>query len=196
MKEKDHFYTYCVLNKKFIKKSNIPNFLLFLEYIEKTLSEFPKEEGDLKIIKNVLSNIYRLFAIPKESEEILKYVVYLEEKAHELEKIGKTMVKDFIDFAEIDNDKIRKLNNLRVNIRILENLFWIAIKEIKINDGLLLVIPHFLNVASKYIFYYIVVNYKDDLKYIERNLGNIEYNENLYKEYLEKYKNKNLKEYL
>ncbi|MEM1684369.1 MAG: hypothetical protein QW184_01475 [Nanopusillaceae archaeon] len=196
MKEKDHFYTYCVLNKKFIKKSNIPNFLLFLEYIEKTLSEFPKEEGDLKIIKNVLSNIYRLFAIPKESEEILKYVVYLEEKAYELEKIGKTMVKDFIDFAEIDNDKIRKLNNLRVNIRILENLFWIAIKEIKINDGLLLVIPHFLNVASKYIFYYIVVNYKDDLKYIERNLGNIEYNENLYKEYLEKYKNKNLKEYL
>ncbi|MEM1895848.1 MAG: hypothetical protein QXR54_01545, partial [Nanopusillaceae archaeon] len=183
-------------NKNFVKKSDISNFLLFLEYIEKTLSEFPKEEGDLKMIKNILSNIYRLFAIPKEAEEILKYVVYLEEKANDLERIGKSFVKDFIDFAEIDNENIRKLNNLRVNIRILENLFWIAAKEIEINDGLLLVIPHFLNIASKYIFYYIVVNYKDELKYIKRDLGNIKYNEDLYKKYLEKYKKENLKNYL
>ena len=197
MVEKDHFHTYCVIGKNYIKKSRISNFLLFMEYIEKTLSEFPDvEDKDFDIIKYLLSTIYLIFAEPKEAKEQLKYIVYLEEKAKKMEEEGKKYVKDFIDFSSIKNPKIKELNNLRVNIRILESLFWNAVREIEKRDGFLLAIPHLLNVLSKYVFWYIVLNYKDELKYIKKKFEEVEFDEALYKKYIETYEKSSLDDYL
>jgi hypothetical protein len=197
--EKKHFYTYCINEKDFIKKGKRTELFIFYEHIEKTLNEFPKiNEEILEIIRLFLNNIYLLISKPEENEKYLKYVTYIEEKAEELEKIGREKIKNFIDFSDIDNEEIKKLNNLRINIRILEDLFWLVVKNKEIpNNGLYLIIPHFLNVSSKYVFYYIVVKYYDKLKSIKR-LDNIEvkYNEEKYREYLNKYKNKSLDEYI
>ncbi|MFP3290046.1 MAG: hypothetical protein RXN31_02410 [Candidatus Nanopusillus acidilobi] len=197
--EKKHFYTYCISEKDYIKKGERVGLFIFYEYIEKTLNEFPKIDDEvLEIIRLFLNNIYLLISKPEENEKYLKYAVYIEEKAEELEKIGKEKIKNFIDFSDIDNEEIKKLNNLRIDIRILEDLFWLIVKNKEIpNNGLYLVIPHFLNVSSKYVFYYIAIKYYDKLKPIKR-LDNIEvkYNEEKYKEYLNKYKNKKLDEYI
>jgi len=197
--EKKHFYTYCISEKDYIKKGERVGLFIFYEYIEKTLNEFPKIDDEvLEIIRLFLNNIYLLISKPEENEKYLKYVIYIEERAEELEKIGKEKIKYFVDFSDIDDEEIKKLNNLRINIRILEDLFWLIAKNKEIpNNGLYLVIPHFLNVSSKYVFYYIVVKYHDKLKPIKR-LDNIEvkYNEEKYKEYLNKYKNKRLDEYI
>jgi len=197
--EKKHFYTYCISEKDYIKKGEKVELFIFYEYIEKTLNEFPKTNDEvLEIIRLFLNNIYLLISKPEENEKYLKYAVYIEEKAEELEKIGKEKIKNFVDFSDIDDEEIKKLNNLRINIRILEDLFWLVVKNKEIpNNGLYLVIPHFLNVSSKYVFYYIAVKYYDKLKPIKR-LDNIEikYNEEKYKEYLNKYKNKSLYEYI
>ena len=168
--EKKHFYTYCINEKDFIKKGKKTELFIFYEHIEKTLNEFPKINDEVfEIIRLFLNNIYLLISKPEENEKYLKYAVYVEEKAEELEKIGKEKIKNFIDFSDIDNEEIKKLNNLRINIRILEDLFWLVVKNKEIpNDGLYLVIPHFLNVSSKYVFYYIVVKYYDKLKPIKR----------------------------
>jgi len=197
MVEKDHFYTFCIINKDIVKKSKVSSFLLFLEYIEKTLSEFPKvQDEDFELIKYLLSNLYLVFANQKFGEDFLKYVVYLEEKANKLEEEGKKFVKDFIDFSSIEDQTIKELNNLRINTRILENLFWNAAKEINNKDGIILVIPHFLNVLSKFVFWYIAVNFKDKLKYIKRHFKEVKFNEELYKKYLETYKKVTLDDYL
>jgi len=197
--EKKHFYTYCINEKDFIKKGKKTELFIFYEHIEKTLNEFPKINDEVfEIIRLFLNNIYLLISKSEENEKYLKYVIYIEEKAEELEKIGREKIKNFIDFSDIDNEEIKKLNNLRINIRILEDLFWLVVKNKEIpNNGLYLVIPHFLNVSSKYVFYYIVVKYYDKLKPIKR-LDNIEvkYNEEKYREYLNKYKNKSLDEYI
>ncbi|GEM_PF-2084932 len=194
--EKRHFYSYCILKKEFIKKSEALELFLFYEFIEKTINEFPKiKDKDFIIIKNILQNIYKIIAKPDIVESYLKYIVYLEEKAEDLEEKGKKMINNFIDFGDIDDKTIKELNNLRINMRILENLFWIAARKLE-NNGLYLIIPHFLNIASKYIFYYIVVNYKDKLKYIEEPKVEIKFNEEKYKRYLEIYKNKNLFDFI
>jgi len=196
--EKKHFYTYCINEKDFIKKGEKVELFIFYEYIEKTLNEFPKINDEIfEIIRLFLNNIYLLISKPEENEKYLKYVIYIEEKAEELEKIGKEKIKNFVDFSDIDDEEIKKLNNLRINIRILEDLFWLVVKNKEIpNNGLYLVIPHFLNVSSKYVFYYIVVKYYDKLKPIKRLDNIIKYNEEKYKEYLNKYKNKKLDEYI
>jgi len=197
MVEKDHFYTFCIINKSLVKKSKVSNLLLFMEYIEKTLSEFPRiRDEDLELIKYLLSNLYRIFADQKFGEDFLKYVVYLEEKTKKLEEEGKKYIKDFIDFSSIEDQTIKELNNLRINARILENLFWNAAKEIDKRDGIMLVIPHFLNVLSKFIFWYIVANFKDKLKYIKKDFKEVKFNEELYKKYLETYKKITLNDYL
>jgi len=197
MVEKDHFYTFCIINKSLVKKSRISNILLFLEYIEKTLLEFPKvQDEDFELIRYLLSNLYRIFADQKFGEDFLKYVVYLEEKTKKLEEEGKKYIKDFIDFSSIEDQTIKELNNLRINARILEDLFWNAAKEIDKRDGIILVIPHFLNVLSKFIFWYIVVNFKDKLKYIKKDFKEVKFNEELYKKYLETYKKVTLNDYL
>lgn len=197
--EKKHFYTYCINEKDFIKKGKKTELFIFYEHIEKTLNEFPKINDEFfEIIRLFLNNIYLLISKSEENEKYLKYVIYIEEKAEELEKIGREKIKNFIDFSDIDNEEIKKLNNLRINIRILEDLFWLVVKNKEIpNNGLYLVIPHFLNVSSKYVFYYIVVKYYDKLKPIKR-LDNmiVKYNEEKYREYLNKYKNKSLDEYI
>jgi len=197
--EKKHFYTYCISEKDYIKKGEKIELFIFYEHIEKTLNEFPKINDEvLEIIRIFLNNIYLLISKPEENEKYLKYAVYIEERAEELEKIGKEKIKNFVDFSDTDNEEIKKLNNLRINIRILEDLFWLVVKNKEIpNNGLYLVIPHFLNVSSKYVFYYIASKYYDKLKPIKR-LDNIEikYNEEKYKEYLNKYKNKRLDEYI
>ena len=197
--EKKHFYTYCINEKDFIKKGKKTELFIFYEYIEKTLNEFSKINDEVfEVIRLFLNNIYLLISKSEENEKYLKYVIYIEEKAEELEKIGKEKIKNFIDFSDIDNEEIKKLNNLRINIRILEDLFWLVVKNKEIpNNGLYLVIPHFLNVSSKYVFYYIAVKYYDKLKPIKR-LDNIEvkYNDEKYREYLNKYKNKRLDEYI
>ena len=196
--EKKHFYTYCIIENGFIRKVEKVGLFIFYEYIEKTLNEFPKiNDVIFEIIRLFLNNIYLLISKPEENEKYLKYVVYIEEKAEELEKIGKEKIKNFIDFSDIDDEEIKKLNNLRINIRILENLFWLVVKNKEIpNNGLYLVIPHFLNVSSKYVFYYIVVKYYNKLKPIKRLDNIIKYNEEKYREYLNKYKNKKLDEYI
>jgi hypothetical protein len=196
--EKKHFYTYCISENGFIKKGEKVELFIFYEYIEKTLNEFPKINDEIfEIIRLFLNNIYLLISKPEENEKYLKYVVYIEEKAEELEKIGKEKIKNFVDFSDIDDEEIKKLNNLRINIRILENLFWLVVKNKEIpNNGLYLVIPHFLNVSSKYVFYYIVVKYYDKLKPIKRLDNIVKYNEEKYREYLNKYKNKKLDEYI
>ena len=196
--DKKHFYTYCISEEDYIKKSKGASLFLFYEYIEKTLNEFPKiEEKDFEIIKLFLENIYLLISKPEENEKYLKYAVYLEERAEELEKEGLKKINYFIDFSSIEDKEIRELNNLRINIRILEDMFWIVVKDKGIpNNGLYLVIPHFLNVASKYVFYYIVNKYYDKLKPIKRLEFDVNYNEEKYKKYLESYKNKSLKEYI
>jgi len=197
MIEKYHFYTFCIVDKSLVKKSEVSNFLLFLEYIEKTLLEFPKvQDEDFELIKYLLSNLYRIFADQKFGEDFLKHVVYLEEKTKKLEEEGKNYVKDFIDFPSIEDQTIRELNNLRINSRILEDLFWNAAKEIDKKDGIILVIPHFLNVLSKFVFWYIAVNFKDKLKYIKKDFRKVEFNEELYKKYLETYKKVTLDDYL
>jgi len=197
--EKKHFYTYCINEKDYIKKGERVEMFIFYEYIEKTLNEFPKINDEIfEIIRLFLNNIYLLIAKPEENEKYLKYAVYIEEKAEELEKIGREKIRSFVDFSDIDNEEIRKLNNLRINIRILEDLFWLVVKNKEIPDnGLYLVIPHFLNVSSKYVFYYIVVKYYDKLKPIRRlDIIEVKYNEEKYREYLNKYKNKKLDEYI
>jgi len=197
MVEKDHFYTFCIINKSLVKKSRISNILLFLEYIEKTLLEFPKiEDNDFELIRYLLSNLYRILADQKFGEDFLKYVVYLEEKTKKLEEEGKKYIKDFIDFSSIEDQTIRELNNLRINARILEDLFWNAAKEMNNKDGIMLVIPHFLNVLSKFVFWYIAVNFKDKLKYIKKDFKEVEFNKELYKKYLETYKKVTLDDYL
>lgn len=195
---KKHFYTFCLSRKTYIKKSEGINLFLFYEFIEKTLNEFPKiENKDFEIIRLFLNNIYYLISIPEENKNYLKYVVYLERKAEEMEKEGLKIVKNFIDFSKIDDKEIKELNNLRINLRILEILFWNIIKNKELPDNsFYLVIPHFLNVSSKYVFYYIVLNYKDKLKYLERLKLDIEFDENLYKKYLEAYKDKKLYDYI
>ena len=197
MVEKDHFYTFCIINKSLVKKSRISNILLFLEYIEKTLLEFPKvQDEDFELIRYLLSNLYRILADQKFGEDFLKYVVYLEEKTKELEEEGKKYIKDFIDFSSIEDQTIRELNNLRINTRILEDLFWNAAKEMNNKDGIMLVIPHFLNVLSKFVFWYIAINFKDKLKYIKKDFKEVEFNKELYKKYLETYKKVTLDDYL
>jgi len=197
MVEKDHFYTFCIINKKFVKKSKVSNLLLFMEYIEKTLSEFPKiRDEDFELIKYLLSNLYRIFTDIKFGEDFLKYVVYLEEKTKKLEEEGKMYIKDFIDFSSIEDQTIKELNNLRINVRISEDLFWNAAKEMDKRDGIMLVIPHFLNVLSKFVFWYIVVNFKDKLKYIKKDFKEVKFDEELYKKYLETYKKVTLNDYL
>ncbi|BFI73789.1 hypothetical protein YN1_7760 [Nanoarchaeota archaeon] len=195
---KKHFYTYCISEKDYIRKSKATDLFLFYEFIEKTLNEFPNiKDENLDIIRLFLENIYLLISKPEENEKYLKYAVYLEEKAEELEKEGKNKINYFIDFSSIEDKEIKELNNLRINIRILEILFWNIVKNNQIPDnGLYLTIPHFLNVASKYIFYYIVNKYFDKLKPLERLNIEINYNEEKYKKYLENYKNKSLKEYI
>ncbi|RDD52516.1 hypothetical protein BA065_01390, partial [Nanoarchaeota archaeon NZ13-N] len=193
----DHFYTFCIINKDLVKKSEVSNFLLFMEFLEKTLSEFPRiQEEDFELIKYLLSNLYLIFANQKFGEDFLKYVVYLEEKAKKLEEEGKKIVKDFIDFSSIEDQTIKELNNLRINARILENLFWNAAREINRKEGIILVIPQFLNVLSKFVFWYIAVNFKDKIKYIRRDFKEVKFNEELYKKYLETYKKVTLDDYL
>jgi hypothetical protein len=200
--DKKHFYTYCISEKNYIKKAKATSLFLFYEYIEKTLNEFPKVKDEyLEIIRIILQNIYLLIAKPEEIEKYFKYIIKLENKAEELEKEGIKKVNYFIDFSSIENKEIKELNNLRINIRILEIMFWEVVKNKNIPDnGLYLVIPHFLNVASKYIFYYIVINYQNELKPIKRiDEIKIELNEEEIKkckEYLESYKNKKLSDYL
>jgi hypothetical protein len=200
--DKRHFYTYCINEKDYIKKSKAISLFLFYEYIEKTLNEFPKINDEyLEIIKIILQNIYLLIAKPEEIEKYFKYIIKLENKAEELEKEGMKKMNYFIDFSSIENKEVKELNNLRINIRVLEIMFWDVVKNNNIpDDGLYLVIPHFLNVASKYIFYYIVINYYNELKPVKRiDEIKIELNEEemkKYKEYLEIYKNKKLSDYL
>ncbi|MGC9133078.1 MAG: hypothetical protein ACP5GJ_01575 [Nanopusillaceae archaeon] len=200
--DKRHFYTYCINEKDYIKKSKAISLFLFYEYIEKTLNEFPKINDEyLEIIKIILQNIYLLIAKPEEIEKYFKYIIKLENKAEELEKEGMKKMNYFIDFSSIENKEVKELNNLRINIRVLEIMFWDGVKNNNIpDDGLYLVIPHFLNVASKYIFYYIVINYYNELKPVKRiDEIKIELNEEemkRYKEYLEIYKNKKLSDYL
>ena len=192
--EAKNFYTFCI--GEWIKKSEKSKLFLFYNFIEKTLNEFPKiKEKEFEVIRFLLLNLYKIIAIPEKFEEYLKYVVFLERRAEDLEEKCKDLINHFVDFSVIEKQEIKDLNNLRINLRILESLFWEAAYELK-DDGRYLVIPHFLNVASKFVFYYIVYKFRDDLKELTEKIEEIEYNKELYEKYKEIYTKKSLKEYL
>ncbi|BBL45528.1 hypothetical protein MJ1_0364 [Nanobdella aerobiophila] len=199
--DKKNFYTYNIIEKAYIRKARAIDLFLFYEYIEKILNEFPKINNEyINIIRSFLENIYYLISNPEENIKYLKYVVHLELEAERLEKEGLKRLNYFIDFSSVDDNIIKLLNGVRIDIRILELLFWNAVKNNMIKDNPnYLVIAHFLNMASKYIFYYIVNNYYEKLKPLERINTDINLNkeeEDKYKKYLEAYKDKSLKDYL
>ncbi|WP_231434205.1 hypothetical protein [Candidatus Nanopusillus massiliensis] len=49
-------------------------------------------------IRLFLNNIYLLISKPEENEKYLKYAVYTQEKAEELEKIGTEKIKKIYTF--------------------------------------------------------------------------------------------------
>jgi len=194
--ETKHFYS--ITCDGWSKKKDKSFVFLFLEVIEKTLNDYPKVRDDvLDIIKQFLKSIYVLLWDPNKYEYFLRVTVYVEERAEELEKNCK--LSDFVDFSEIDDEDIKVLNNLRINLRILESLFWEAAEQLP-DKGEYLIIPHFLNVSSKYVFYYIMDKY-DIQKFYRGSKLLVDFNklnvdEKKFREYCQIYKSKKLSDFL
>ncbi len=194
--ETKHFYS--ITCDGWNKKKDKSSVFLFLETIEKTLNDYPKNKDDvLEVIRQFLKSVYVLLWDSSKYESFLRAAVYVEGKAEELEK--KYKLSEFVDFSEVENDEIKALNNLRINLRILESLFWESAEQLP-DRGEYLVVPHFLNVASKYVFYYIIDNY-DIQKFYRGSKLLIDFNklnvdEDKFKKYCWIYQNKKLSDFL
>ncbi len=184
---KKHFYTVTPYGIE--KKSEFSELFKFYELIERTVGELPSEIEDdvINYIVFGLKNLYS-FIWKKDRDDLLKLAVYIEEKAEELEKREGSRIKGFIDFSKIHDERLRALNRLRINLRLLESQFWLAAREIVEHEdsGSLLYIPHFLNVSSKYVFYYIVSKL-DEIPYLEKLSFNEKVNGELFEKYRETY---------
>lgn len=188
-------YTFCITKKEYIKKSEMVDLMIFYEIVEDILNEYPKyNDKGLEVIKEGLKIIYKVIYDPnKFSEKLIKYGLYLDDKIKEY--ISSVKINKFIDFSEIDDYNVREINKLRIRIRILEAMFWRASKNLD-NNGLYLSIPFFLNKSSKYIFYFIVKEFNDKLKFLEEKEINIDYNKERFEKLYNAYKKMNLKDFI
>ncbi len=150
MKE-DFSKTYTPFGIK--KKEEVTDLLLFFAKVDE-LQMLAKKELEL-----IHLGIYNLITAMYKKDVLEKFKGLNEKIKKEIGEMEKKIIMDsFVDFSRA-NKEIKELNLLRIRMREAEALLYKVIKEFGKEEYMIL--AEFLNLASKYVFYYILKKYKN-----------------------------------